>query len=65
MSDNQPTVEWGDTIHHARFGTGRVLTVEGTGHRTQALIDFNCSYIWVVLKGAPLTIVHKRTAEEP
>ena len=64
MSNDSQSVEWGDTVHHERFGTGRVLTTEGNGHRAQALIDFNGTYIWVVLRGAPVTIIQKRQTEE-
>ena len=63
MSDENQLVEWGDTVHHERFGMGRVLTIEGAGHRTEALIDFNGNYTWVVVQDAPLALVHKRHKE--
>ena len=57
MTDNDVRVS--DTADHERHGTGQVLTVEDL-----AVPRPFGSCIWIVPKGASLTIVHKRHKEE-
>jgi hypothetical protein len=63
------TITLGDLINHLRWGIGRVLNIEGTGHRAQAQIGFGelasrttrhgGDHIrWVVTSRVHLIIVH-------
>lgn len=49
----------GQQVPHPRWGVGHVLTVEGTGSRQQAQIEFGDLILWVVLEASRLTIIRK------
>ena len=49
-----PSVVAGDRVNHQRWGVGRVVSVEGSGARAQAKIDFGDQAMWIVLRHAPI-----------
>jgi DNA helicase-2/ATP-dependent DNA helicase PcrA len=49
-----PALSAGDRVNHQRYGLGRVLTVQGSGVRAQAQIDFGDQVLWLVLRHAPV-----------
>jgi DNA helicase II / ATP-dependent DNA helicase PcrA len=49
-----PSLEAGDRVTHQRYGMGRVVTVEGSGARAQAQVDFGDQVIWIMLRHAPI-----------
>ena len=55
---NQPTVEVGMRILHARFGEGTVLKMEGSGDNAKATVEFeNAGVKQLLLKFARFTII--------
>ena len=47
----------GDTVQHASFGQGTVLSLEGTGDKTVAKVTFDGTEKRLLLRYAPLTKV--------
>lgn len=58
QSDNADKIQVGMNVEHARFGTGKVLSMEGTGPNKKATIYFqNIGQKQLLLKFAKLSIL--------
>ncbi|WP_133130303.1 DNA helicase II [Legionella yabuuchiae] len=55
-ADNDSGFQLGQSVHHAKFGHGVVLAVEGSGAHTRVQVNFDChGSKWLVVAYANLT----------